>query len=170
MSQTTHPRGPEGSPYQILSPDPKAAKPYWWIEQGKKVELRGGPGDINERQLTIASKRAWLHLISSRRFEGLEIDWSVRHGDWTKVRGFIEMDPHDLASAFSLQGETRTYDQDYLARFGAEVGKPGSYMRKGPFLILPNPGIGREGDSNMSILITPPIQAAVQRILIGREG
>lgn len=168
MLQTIHRGGPEGPSYQILTPDPNAAKPDWWLEQGRKLQLSGGPADINDRQLTIVSRRTWLHIVSSRRLEGFEMEWRVRHGRWTTIEGFIETSPSDLAAAFSLQANTSLDDPEYLARFGAEVGKVGCYIRRGPYLSLPNPGIGREGDSNLSVLVTPPIQEAVQRILIAR--
>ncbi|MFW0862024.1 MAG: hypothetical protein ACKKL6_00340 [Candidatus Komeilibacteria bacterium] len=71
----------------------------------------------------------------------------------------------DLKSAFGLSTTSGEHGEWMISRFGATVAEQAKYIRWRDYLNIPGPGIGHDGDPNVSILLSDEIKWAVRNLL-----
>lgn len=145
--------------------------PQWWHPRGREMTVAVlQPLDARKLRLAGSAQHwTWLeigpgHLAGTRR-----VSWRVRHTTEDHAAGVVEVLESDLRRAFGLDGSWNSDADPLIFIYRADLAAPGKYIRLGPYLNIPCPGTGRNGDPNISILVTPEIQEAV-RLFLGGEA
>jgi len=148
--------------------------PEWWHVNGAKMELKKS----NSLSVRIAASAAKLvirkaSLVYPKKFrEGWYVDWKVVqcYEDNEGTAGRVFFTDEDLLVAFGLADK---YKGDYekgiskmfTDRYGGTCGYPGKFIRWKEFLNIPCPGIGDDGDPNISIELDEEIKRSVSHLL-----
>lgn len=124
--------------------------PTWWHPSGAK--------------LRVEPHSSWppISLVLKSDSAGLIIE---KAWDWHKAWHFIWVITHSLAE--HSDGNIWMTIEQLDEAFGdsAFSTAEGLFIRQGPYLNIPGPGTGKDGDPNISILVTKEIRRAVQRLL-----
>lgn len=162
---------------QILEKEPRrrmngTGYPIWYHHHGDKMRQVC----LDHQQLVIEGSAARVIITKAStiypRAKGWFVDYEVvQYQPYDEmVRGRRRFDDEDLAAAFALTdslGE-RDYGEWIVERFGGSSANQGKYLRYRCCLNIPGPGIGCDGDANVSIDIKEDMQKAVAQLL-GRD-
>lgn len=150
--------------------DDEVVAPPWWHHHGIKMNVALLLADA--RLLSIGAPAANVRItrVAAKSDEGWYLDWEVRYSQREEVRGRVVMGSEELKAAFRLPGvmladDREQYGRWLVDRYGAEFGEQGKFIRTGPYLNVPCPGTGRDGDPNVSIYVDEAITEAVRQIL-----
>ena len=83
----------------------------------------------------------------------------------TGAKGRAWFSEEDLKSAFGFSDKSGEYGYWLIERYGADVASQGKYIRWRDHLNIPCPGIGNDGDPNVSIYLDDDIKNAVRELL-----
>lgn len=142
------------------------AQPIWWYHHGFKLMVTNC--DIPNRCVVFATNTASIRFTQRAMTvdEGWFVDWMIRYGQQDQMSGRIVLSTRDLLIAFDLEVPKEAESDSVLTRrFDAEVARQGRYIRTGPFLNIPGPGTGSDGDPNMSIYLEKSIRVAMDKLL-----
>lgn len=161
---------------QARSPRIRLWFPDWWHGHGIKVRVH--TLDVTARTLVLSSSAAKLTITPHKEnpvSSGWDWDvvWEVVHiQPDCKAGGLAAFSNQELAAAFYLSddpGIGATYSQWLLDRYGGDLAVQGHFIRwEGytSFLNIPGPGTGHDGDTNLSLGVTPKIKEAVRQLLV----
>lgn len=144
----------------------------WWSGKGNKMAPE--PIDWDEQELTIQNGDIATLSISYMPGEtdGREpwhVAWHIFHGRADSENDFVVgqffMTSQELRAAFGLFAESFENDRFVLDRFGGDIACEGKFIRQEPYLNIPCPGTGLEGDPNISVFVSDGIKEAVARLL-----
>lgn len=151
----------------ILEP---GGHPQWWHHHGSKIKIDEGSyrGMIILRgsaaQLTITGNP--LEENGKRQYD---LRWIIRQGGSSSMEGRINISETTLKAAFGFDDSSDVTGRWLIDRYGATSAEQGAYIRFGEYLNIPGPGSGHDGDPNISLEVTEPIQAAVKDLLIDQH-
>lgn len=136
--------------------------PGWHHPSSGKMQVE----KADSSQVVISAPKACLTITEIP--QGPDFIWTVKweifftieHG----VRNEVVMSAQELCAAFALNENEDDYD-DWLEDL-PRVSVAGKFFREGPFLNIPHPGIGKDGDPNISVLITGEIKKAVTGLVL----
>lgn len=143
----------------------EASAPPWFHHHGQKVSL------ITEKQgsryfhLGATAVQVRITPYARTADEGWYVEWEIRFAlhEWT--RGQIVLASDQLATAFGLQGSCERMSRELMGLYPGSVAVQGRFIRVGPFLNIPGPGTGHDGDPNVSIEIDEQMQQAIRMLL-----
>jgi hypothetical protein len=138
--------------------------PIWWHPHGSKVCVRRL--DKERCLLILAGSAASLRIGHTANNTAWTVEWEVvQIRDQQKASGRVVFTPDQLRTAFGLSDDSDADGDWIIERFGAHAASQGAYIRWRDCLNVPCPGTGHDGDPNISIKITRPIQEAVRKLL-----
>jgi len=140
--------------------------PNWYHSHGDKMylhQLDKGKGvlDIGSHAASIRIQKA-SNVIQG--VKGWFVDWIIifyRQYE-TEVRGRVKFEDNDLASAFGFSQYKGLFP---LPQDPQDCSNRGKYIRSGPYVNIPHPGTGRDGDPNVSLCLDEEIVDAVRELL-----
>ena len=144
--------------------DATLQKPDWFNRHGQKMML---VDSVLGEQLAIASPNAARLSIFRAGKKDWFVVWIMQFGPFNQhVQGQLRFSPYELAAAFGL----RTLDPDprdawMQSRWEFAAAVQGRFIMQGPYLNIPGPGTGNDGDPNISIETDPEIRNAVTMLL-----
>lgn len=118
-------------------------------------------------EVLIGSNAVRLQIKKGLGNEDYQVLWYINSPNKGYVEGKVVMSRGELKEAFLPPSPEKNLDMQWAKKFGAESGVQGSYIRNGPFLNIPMPGTGHDGDPNISVFVTDEIQSAVRKLLDG---
>jgi hypothetical protein len=141
--------------------------PKWFHNLGRFVYRTSDRRD--PFTLTFTSKSAHLK-ISKAHTSGLwKIRWIIYFGKRTgKVEGHLIFTEAELRTLFHLcrtEGDVCALDAEYGIKWGAEIAAPGLFVRSKIFANVPGPGTGKDGDPNISFMITKIMKEKVEHLI-----
>lgn len=146
--------------------DDVTQQPIWWHHHGYKLMVTNC--DIPNRCVVFATNTTSIRFTQRAMTvdEGWFVDWMIRYGQQDQMNGRIVLLTRDLLIAFDLEVPKEAEADSVLTRrFDADVARQGRYIRTGPFLNIPGPGTGCDGDPNMSIYLEKSIRVAMDKLL-----
>lgn len=121
--------------------------------------------------MNLTSRYVKLSLIKEYENRGLIIDWHlqslldghamVKH----HYQGKMNFDLATASAAFGIIDLCHSSSFWMVDKYGATAARQGFFIRYQDYLCLPGPGTGRDGDSNLSILLDEEIQDWVLKLL-----
>lgn len=141
-------------------------RPLWCHRHGDKLIVT--KVDVRNRCLILATNAVSIRFTprACSVDEGWFVDWEIRYSQQEQFRGRIILSTRDLLSAFDLQpAEEDDTDKALARRYDATVAKQGRYIRTGPYLNIPGPGTGNDGDPNLSIHLCEAIMIAMDKVV-----
>jgi hypothetical protein len=124
------------------------------------------------KSVILAGSAAELHIAYEPNIARADAPWTliweIRHSPKEKVTGTVIFTTEDVRQAFGLTDNRPDEENWLLERFGGQVASQGHYIRYGPYLNIPAPGTGHDGDPNISIKIDQKIRRAVARLITGK--
>jgi hypothetical protein len=146
--------------------------PFWFF--GKGTGMRLTSLDLKKKTVKI-SWGATLRISFNEHLSKPKKSW------WTMkweiegpidVKGETTCDADELLGAFDLNSylEIRSSWGDWaLKKYEADSISIGTYIRKGDFLNIPGPGIGRGADANISLRLNEKMKAGVLLLILEVE-
>ena len=116
-------------------------EPEWFFHKGMKMSARR---DKAASALHFDASAAHLTITPIPERKGRwKIDWNVQHFFDTKTSGTLSMDTNTLRASFGCKAfaPSRTHIR-ITRKLKADYMMPGSFVRKGRFLCVPDPGTG----------------------------
>lgn len=135
--------------------------PRWWNPNGAKMEVKHADG----RVVMLANNAASVAIRPVRDTHdqpAYRIEWNLRQLGRDKFLGYLTFPEGYLTAAFAVAAWGRF---SAIGRYKATDAHPGYFIRTGSHLNIPGPGTGRDGDPNVSILLTDPVRAAIGQFL-----
>lgn len=158
--------------HQVQAPSAKPpGVPIWYNEQGRNMAqqqpnaIQGGQSDL----LFGKGVTAMLSIRQIGRRPHYAVGWRVHHAgglEMPHTGGKIECSAGELRCIFGLDDNIN--DESglwFIGRYGGTVAVQGKFLRWGPYLNIPGPGTGRNGDPNISVYVSNEIKQAVQSML-----
>jgi len=147
-----------------------------WFTQDQNYRALGVICCLPEKgklELCVAGRSTLLiNPYDSKSREHWLVEWSVlerAYPNWmTNGRRLLSI--QDLSAAFGQTNAHTLQDAEFIARFEADAGKIGLYLRKGDYLNIPGPGTGELGDPNLSLVLTSEIKESVLKIIRGSDN
>lgn len=144
--------------------------PIWCHHHCYKMSAKGA-NNIQGSSLIIKGSAATLHIAFDPKIGRAEapwvLSWEIKYSFTEKVVGVTVFTTEDMKQAFGLTDDRPDEENWLLERFGGSAAQQGHYIRYGPFLNIPGPGTGHDGDPNISIKIDSEIKAAVVKLITG---
>ncbi len=136
--------------------------PPWQVFKGYKMKV--ARKDIPRGIIKIKGSAAKLTISPTDR--DWTVRWNIEHGG-SGVGGYVRMDDDMLRRAFGLKDGLGIFGQAVAARAGTPVdaAEQGCFVRWGRFLNIHHPGIGLQGDPNISIELDDEMKTAVTDLL-----
>jgi len=151
------------------TPTLESGHPDWWHHHGAKVQAVGI--DFNNKILMFNASAMRLiiwptSILPTMSDRSWLVEWHViqSRASNESVQGRRLFSNDELAAAFGIIEESGDYGQWLIDRYGAESAEPGLFIRWRDCLNIPGPGTGHDGDSNVSIKLTPEIKEAVGKL------
>lgn len=144
---------------------------------------------VRSVRVAISARAAFLHIMRDYR-EGRRgasspaeqhsfcLHWEIHHRTDEITIGTRVVSEDDLRGMFGLALPRDAYLANHPhiqwalacvrttgAAFEQVIGRPGQFLRADEFLVVPGPGIGRDGDPNISIEIDVPMRDAVRNFI-----
>lgn len=143
--------------------------PHWFHQRGLKVRL-----DIEKSvrglQVVISASAAILSIVqkwtsSDHSAPTILLSWEIHHSREEMTLGTRVVSEVDLRAMFdcaqSTDGSDPSTCYEWAQHYEGDVGRPGKFLRIKNYLNIPGPGIGRDGDPNISIEIDDEMRRAV---------
>ncbi len=138
--------------------------PSWFVGHGNKmgVDCLNAGDDV----LRITNGSVATLSLARLRDRGFMVMFSITHASG-QTSGRLGFSKNDLRRAFSNRRYSDKETLEFANACGKQLdaGEQGLYFRLGNYLNIPCPGTGMQGDSNVSIYITPEIRRAVMKFL-----
>lgn len=161
--------------------------PAWWHHRGEKMtvtfldtvntvlELTASAASVTIKELEV--EPVWQKPLLRKKAASAQTpivyktEWIVR---WQVVQtvnldfvnGQARFFTEELRAAFGIQPLPRELSHMWLIQqYGADDARQKLFIRRGPYLNIPCPGTGHDGDPNVSIYVTDEIKAAVEQLL-----
>lgn len=117
-------------------------------------------------QVIISSPTACLTIteIPQKPDYAWTVTWEIFFTIEDGVRNEVAMSAAGLCAAFALNENEEHYD--YWLEDLPRISVQGGFFREGPFLNIPHPGTGKDGDPNISLLITEEIKKAITALVL----
>ena len=154
----------------IKCPDMHMGHPDWWHHHGTKMRVE----ELRPKLLVISGSAASVKIYpkAETEDEGWYVKWKVVFSVDCQVNGRTWMSTENLECAFGLSNrEGGEYWDAYrnwmIDRFGGECAYQGAFIRWRDYLNIPGPGMGHDGDPNVSIDLDAEINQAVQKLISG---
>ena len=142
--------------------------PFWFNPQGEQMRVKRF--DKDSRILVIDENAASVRIIllDASNGELWRLKWSVTRNSVTSGGNLI-FTARQLRAAFGVSLNLASGSTPRLTKepYCAEVGQEGLFIRRGPYLNIPDPyaGANRDADPNVSIQLTEEITAAVRELI-----
>lgn len=144
--------------------------PIWCHHHCTKISPKGI--GIEGKSLTLEGSAAILYIAYDPKIGRADapwkLTWEIKHSQSEKVIGTTIFTTGYMRQAFGLTDDRPDEENWLLERFGGSVAIQGHYIRYGPFLNIPGPGTGHDGDQNISIMLDLDIKDAVGKLLSGK--
>lgn len=144
--------------------------PIWCHHHSSKIRVTGV--SLLGKALILAGSAASLRIAYEPEIGRPEapwkLTWEIRQSREAEVTGVAIFTTEDMRQAFELTDNRPDEENWLLERFGGSVASQGHYIRYGPFLNIPGPGTGHDGDPNISIKIDSEIKKAVRKLISGK--
>lgn len=166
--------------------------PPWFHPQGLKMVL-DVEKSVAGLRIVLSASAAFLHIMrdycegrrgpsSPAERKSFSIQWEIRHSAHEITIGTRVVSEDDLRGMFGLSlphprnaaseqtgvqwARERIHATDALyALYDQITGRPGYFLRADDFLNVPGPGIGKDGDPNISIEIDVAMREAVLALI-----
>ena len=145
--------------------------PIWCHHHGSKMRVE--KLDQEKHILIIAGSAAKVVITKAStlktKAEGWFVDWEVvQYVPYDEVvQGRRQFSDEELAAAFGLTNDSGEFGQFIIDRFGGDSAEQGKYIRWREYLNIPCPGIGHDGDPNVSIHLRTEMKNVVRKLLEG---
>lgn len=134
--------------------------PVWCHHHATKMRLVA-VGIFND-MLMIQGNAAEVMIMRSGN--GWAVTWKVNHGGDSFVSGRTLFSYDNLWKAF-FYNPVIADESFLLERFGGTAASQGKFIRWKEWLNIPGPGIGHDGDPNVSIKLDDEMKKAVEQLL-----
>lgn len=150
--------------------------PGWWNPRGYKMEI-GTSGTMltgEKADLLLRSKGkspAWVRINQVFTRNKYTLGWHVSHNgglDPAFTCGGVELSSLDLRRMFCFDDGVEEADRWMTRQYRGTTAVQGKYLRQGRYLNIPGPGIGRDGDANISVFVSDGIMKGVRDLLAAR--
>jgi hypothetical protein len=151
---------------KAVEPRIEAIGPIWWNNHGDKMRIV--ETESKEGSVVVIRASAAEVVIQKINSDAFEVSYWINNGWRGEISGLIKMNRVMLTAAFCVSddlGEEGEYSQWLLDKYGGTVAKQGIFIRWKPFLNIPGPGTGSDGDANVSMEVLDEIKQAVGGLL-----
>lgn len=147
----------------------KPGMPEWFHHHGTKFRVNRRLSTIGHLHLE-ASAASLIILRRERGKPEFEIRWQVVFSLMEKAEGRLLMTKEMLESAFGISNKLTSITAEWIInRYGGSVAHQGQYIRWDNFLNIPGPGLGHDGDPNVSVMIDDEIREYLHLFLDASE-
>jgi len=139
--------------------------PVWWHPNGMRMRPLS---DLQRHSLQIVSDRATLTISPDKephKHRVWVLAFEINRVTAFSLKTQLKIPEKTLCLAFALRDDPDSSDEWLTGHYGADSAIPGYYIRSGDYLNIPGPGTGRDGDSNLSILLDNDIRALLEQLL-----
>jgi hypothetical protein len=133
-------------------------RPDWWHKHGYRMKV--GISDCSIGRITVLNSAASLNVV--KRGQIYCVNWKIFYSESEETEGKVNMSVEELMAAFCARDVIFSNSKWLVDRYGATAACQGSFIRFGPYLNIPCPGTGCDGDPNISILIDCSIKKSIR--------
>jgi hypothetical protein len=139
--------------------------PKWFHPVGKKMQLGGYQivTTLAKEFVLLGCKGHQVQIIPAG--QAFKLLWQI-NGTYPlrHFQGEILFDSEQLQLAFNL---CSTVSNGHNSEWDRK--QRGLFIGKGPYLNIPGPGTGEDGDPNISVFVTEEVKEAIKQLLNSRR-
>ncbi len=138
--------------------------PQWFHHHGRKAHIL----EESQQKLTLGTEVCWVSLEKAVGPNCIRVRWGMVHniGEGAGENGgYRSFSIQDVELSFGMSDGQGKFQALLDQQFGCTTANQGLFIRWENYLNIPGPGIGHDGDANISIHLDDEMVRAARRFV-----